>query len=170
MGQETNETNAPCPGAFDTASEDYLWIKCRGCGGEVGVPSEWDEPDVECPSCGLTVQVQGRVLYRPPVSSPQNVAPAAELPTRTQPPTTFPKSPSLELGGRADWAMTWGILSVALGWTVLVPLLGLHYYLLAANSAQNEGVQLPRKALVGVILSLPFGAVQTIALIAHLNK
>lgn len=170
MGQETNETNAPYPGAFDTASEDYLWIKCRGCGGEVGVPSDWEGPGVECPSCGLTVQVQGRVLYRPPASSPPNVAAAAQPPTRTQPLTSFPKSPSLELGRQSDWTMVWGIVSVVLGWTVLVPILGLLCYAEASATARKDGVPVPRKAIVGLILTLLFGGVQTMALIAHLTS
>lgn len=167
MGQETNVTNAPFP-ARRTASEEYLWIKCRGCGGEVGVPSDWDGPGVQCPSCGLTVQVHGKVLYRPPASSPQNVAPAAESPTRTQPAVSVPKSPSLELGRKSDGAMVCGILSVVLGWTVLVPFVGIAFYSDASVMAEKERIPVPRKAVVGLILSLLFGTIQTIAMIAHL--
>lgn len=127
MDQETDVTNSPIP-SRRTASEEYLWIKCRGCGGEVGVPSDWDEPGVQCPDCELTVQVHGRVLYRPPASGRPTTLSARQPPITTVLPNAPLPNLSLELSGAADWAMAWGILSVLLGWTVIVPLLGINYY------------------------------------------
>jgi hypothetical protein len=134
MSHEAGGTNTASSGAHRTASEDYLWISCRGCGGEVGVPSNWDDPGVACPSCGLTVQVHGRVLYRPPVSGSPMTPSARQPPTTTVLPRPPQPGPGLELCGAADWAMAWGILSVLLGWTVMVPLLGLNYYLMPYGS------------------------------------
>jgi hypothetical protein len=156
-------------GVQRTASDAYIWIKCRGCGGEIGVPSNWNDPAVQCPSCKLAMQINGRVLFRPPTAGSGNFAPSPQSTTQNPFAIPVPKSPSLELGQHADWAMSWGILSVVLGWTVIVPVLGIIYYLGASYLAEKEKVSVPRKALVGIILSLLFGAVQTIALIAHFN-
>src|SRR4051794_41063871 len=52
-------------GIHMTGTEGYLWLKCKGCSGEVGIPTDLNEPTVECPQCGQSVQVRGRVLYRP---------------------------------------------------------------------------------------------------------
>jgi DNA-directed RNA polymerase subunit RPC12/RpoP len=167
MNEETNRTDVASLGVQRIAPDDYLWIKCKGCGGEVGFPANWDDPGVECPSCGLTIPVHGRILYRPVVSGLPSLAPTPQLPTTTVFPSPIQRGPSLELAGMADWTLTWGILSIVLGWTVLVPLLGLIHYLGALHLAEKEKIQVPRKALVGNILSLLFGTVQTIALIAH---
>ena len=80
---------------------------------------------------------------------------------------SLPKSPSLELGRESDSTLIWGILSVVLGWTVLVPGYAILCYVYASHLAEKERVPVPRKAIVGLILALLFGAMQTIALIAH---
>src|SRR5450755_1656501 len=147
MTQDMNVTIAPSSGTRRTAPEEYLWIKCGGCDGEVGVPSDRDDAGVECPSCGLAVQVHGRVLYRPPASPAQGVAPTAEPPICTQLPISLLKSPSLQLGRKSDAAMIWGIMSVVLGWTAIVPIFGLAYYCDASTMAEKEGMPVPRKAV-----------------------
>jgi DNA-directed RNA polymerase subunit RPC12/RpoP len=169
MSHETNGADAASLGVQRTAADDYIWIKCRGCGGEIGVPSDWNDPGAECPSCGLIIQVHGRVLYRPPTSGSVNSALGPQSATQNPFAIPVPKSPSLELGRQSDWTMIWGILSVVLGWTVMVPLIGLCPYYEASTLARKEGIPIPRRAIVGLILSLLFGTVQTIAMIAHFN-
>jgi ribosomal protein S27E len=170
MSHETNSADVASLGAKRTASDAYLWIKCRGCGGEIGVPSHWDNPAVQCPSCKATMQVQGGVLFRPPTPGSVNFAPAPQSTTQNPFAIPLPKSPSLELVRESDGAMFWGILSVVLGWTVFVPVCGLAYFAGASTTAQKEGIPIPRRAIVGLILSLLFGTVQTIALIARLRN
>jgi hypothetical protein len=169
VSHETNVEDVASLGTQRTATDDHLWMKCRGCGGEVGVPSNWGNPAVQCPSCKLTMQVQGEVLFRPPTHGIANFAAAPQSATLTNSQHSLLQSPSLELGRESDWAMVWGILSVVLGWTVLVPLFGLVGYGEASTLARKEGVPIPRRAIVGLILSLLFGTVQTIALVARLT-
>lgn len=154
--------------AADDAPEAVRWIKCRGCGGEVGIPPGWGEPSVDCPECGASVQVHGKVLYRPP-STVQALG--APLPAPVQiGALSVRKAANLELERAADKTMICGILSVALGWTVLVPLFGLCYHSEASAKAKEEGIPVPTKATVGLLLCLLFGAVQGLAVIAHLSK
>jgi len=169
VSHETNGTDVNSLGVQRTASEDYVWIKCRGCGGEVGVPSNWDNPAVQCPSCKATTQVQGGVLFRPPSPGGVIFAPSPQSATLTNPQYALLKSPSLELGRQSDWTMIWGILSIVLGWTMLVPLFGFMGYGEVSKLAGRETIPIPRRAIVGLILSLLFGIVQTIALIARFN-
>ena len=171
MSHETKGMDGASLGVQRTASDAYIWIKCRGCGGEIGVPSDWNDPGAECPSCGLTTQVHGRILYRPPTSGQVSTAPVAHPPpTTTVLPIPIQSRPSLELGHKSDCVLLVGILSVVLGgWTVIVPLIGFYSYCCVIEIAKAESVPVPRKAFVGVILSLLFGTVQTITMIAHFN-
>jgi hypothetical protein len=170
VSHETNGTDGASLGIQRTAADDYIWIKCRGCRGEIGVPSDWNDPGAECPSCGLIIQVHGRMLYRPPASGQVTNAPIAQPPNTNVGSIPIQSRPSLGLGQTSDGALLWGILSVVLGWTVIVPLIGFCYYWNVTEAAQSESVPVPRKAFVGVILSLLFGAAQTIAMIAHLSQ
>ena len=143
--------------------EDYRWIVCRGCKGEVGIPSDWTADTIDCPECGMAVRVRGCLLYRPPIQGeprplPKPVAVVAR------------PTPSLELSRKAIGSMVCGILSVGLGWTVLVPLIGLFCYLSASDTAKEERVLVPWQGTVGLVLSLLFGGVQGLAMIIHFNK
>jgi hypothetical protein len=104
------------------------------------------------------VQLGGKVLYRPAQGDP--------VPVRK------PASPtaSLELNRQADWVLIFGVLSVVLGWTVLVPFFGLCCYLWAYDTAKSERVLVPSKATIGLLLSLLFGAGQGLAMILHFWK
>jgi hypothetical protein len=120
---------------------------------------------VECPRCGACVQVNGRVLYRPrtdptPAPSPAPLTIAA----------TTVKAPSLELRGKAETTLIWGLTSIVLGWTAIVPLMGFAYYSDTASMATNERVPVPGKATGGLALSLLFGGVQVLTLIANMMK
>lgn len=160
MSRDASVTNSvpPAPGA--TTAEACQWIKCRGCGGEVGIPAGWPENEVECPECGLTVQIKGKVLYRPPS------APPAPLTA----PVLAPRGPSLELIRKADMPMICGILSVVLGWTFIVPIFGICGYSDTFSMAKKEQVPVPGKATVGLVLCLLFGAAQGLAVISRFAK
>jgi hypothetical protein len=156
MSQEASVTD----GVPSALREDYRWIRCKGCKGEVGIPSDWSQDTVDCPQCGMAVQVRGGVLYRPPIQ--------ADPPPVQQPVTAVAHpTPSLKLSGRAISSMVWGLLSVGLGWTVIVPFIGLCCYLFASETAKEERVLVPWQGTLGLALSLLFGAAQGLVVIIH---
>ncbi len=79
MCKATNTTTGPT--IQISSPEEYRWFKCQGCGGDVGIPSDWKGSTVECPECGLSVRMHGQVLYRPRVETPapQATDPKSEL-------------------------------------------------------------------------------------------
>ncbi len=174
--------------ARTSPSEDYWWIECVGCGGDVGTPLDWKETSVECPECGYSVQINRRVLYRPPVRSAPAQSPEptrkdhpdrvhVPLPVRTAPdvPATtttvasaIQKTQSVELGRQAERTLIWGIASIVLGWTFIVPICCFCSYSETSEVAKKERVPVPGKATTGLILSLLFGVVQGIGVIRHL--
>jgi len=98
-------------------------------------------------------------------------APSARPMTLTQ------KSPSIELQRKADTAMIYGILCVFFGWTILIPILSLLGFFCKEDLffgdgvsalAKKEGVPVPTKATLGLILTLVFGGMQSLALIVSL--
>jgi hypothetical protein len=134
--------------------EDYRWIQCNGCGGAVGIPTDWTDNTVECPRCRLPVHVRGRVVYRPPAQARSATGPQN-------------RQPSLELIRKADSAMVYGIVSVLLGWTIIVPVSGVLTFNEASDMAKKEQVLVPGKATVGLVLSLLFGVSQGLVLISR---
>jgi DNA-directed RNA polymerase subunit RPC12/RpoP len=164
MSDDTNiTTEAFVPIAHTSSSDEYRWIKCRGCGGKVGVPLDWKENSVECPECGATVLVNDRVLYRPPddpVPTP-NPAPATVAAPSAN------KSPSMEIVHKAETTLLWGIASIVFGWTFLVPFNCWGWYHDTAETAKTERVPVPGKATIGLVLALLFGGVQTICMVPH---
>lgn len=162
MSDETNVTTAlPQP----ESQESHRWVKCKGCGGEIGIPANWEDETVECPECREQVRVHGKVLYRKPADQK---APEPAFVQVVAP--SIKKTPSLELEKEADSALTFGILSIFLGWTFIVPFIGLCQYLGASSMADKEKVRVPTKATTGLILSIVFGACQGLAVISHLCK
>jgi hypothetical protein len=146
-------------------SADYWWISCQGCDGEVGVPSDWDEDVLNCPSCGANVQVKGRVLYRPKavgVTREIQLAQPAAVPALS-------KLTNLELARASEAALVCGILSIVLGWTFITPIIGVCKYCEALHMAKEDAVPTPAKATVGLVLSLLFGIVQGLAVIHRLS-
>jgi hypothetical protein len=61
--------------------EPAQWVACRGCGGQIGVPTGWFGPTIACPKCGAIVAMRatGRVLWRPPLVTPVAAADKADL-------------------------------------------------------------------------------------------
>ncbi|SRR6266478_1557563 len=147
--------------------KDYSWIKCAGCGGEIGIPSDWKASTVEGPKCGASVQVDRSILYRPPA---QVQAPASTPSSPLQPTSSPQRTGSIELGRSADKTMIWGIVCILLGWTIIVPILCLVVYSYTADQARKEQVLIPTRANVGLILALLFGIGQGIALLPYLFK
>jgi hypothetical protein len=89
MSQDPTITNG-APSVPNDRCEAFRWIRCEGCRGEVGIPSDWNESTVDCPECGMAVQVLGRVLYR-------TVQPVAHsVPQQAPPPTPAPRTRSLD--------------------------------------------------------------------------
>jgi hypothetical protein len=168
VSQETSITaEKPCGKNQHEPSErnpsaEYRWIRCVGCEGEIGIPATWESDTADCPQCGTQVRVNGRLQYRPP-SRP------TPLPVATPPATIAlraPKAPSVELQRKADGAMIFGIVCIFFGWTVLVPICSLCYFCDNVSSlARKEGVPVPVRATIGLILTLTFGAMQTLAII-----
>ena len=170
MNQEASVSNG-APSASTDHCEDYQWIRCKGCKGEVGIPSDWPADTVECPQCGMAVQLwihlHGKVLYRPA----QGDAPQVQSEETATAPAF--SSPSADLCHQAELVLMWGILSVVLGWTFIVPLTGLRVYNEAFATARKERVPVPWKATLGLGLALLFGAAQSLAalaVIAHFLK
>jgi hypothetical protein len=80
--------------------------------------------------------------------------------------------PSVELQRKSDQAMIFGIVYIFFGWTVLIPIASLLCFFAddgASALAKKEGVPVPARATIGLILTLIFGAMQTLALIIKLN-
>jgi hypothetical protein len=144
---------------------EYRWVKCIGCEGEIGVPATWEGDTADCPQCGTQVRVDGRLHYRPP--SRPTPLPTAKPPASIALPA--PKVPSVDLQREADRAMILGILCVFFGWTVLVSLFSLCYYSDVSSLAKKEGIPVPLRATIGLIFTLVFGGMQTLALIVKLN-
>jgi len=181
LGQQENQplSTAPTPFAGWTVvnpGKDYRWIKCAGCGGEVGVPPDWKENTVQCPHCGSVHYVGSSVLYRPPtpVQQPEvHRRPVSDssIPSPAPASQPVPKTTgSLELAGEAQTTLILGVLSVVLGWTFIFPILGVWAYLGTSYIANEEHVPVPGKATAGLILSLLFGIAQGITVIAHFAK
>jgi hypothetical protein len=63
-----------------------------------------------------------------------------------------------------------GLVSMLLGWTVIVPCLAWDRYNQTSEMAKRELVAVPVRASIGFAMALLFGAVQTLALVAHLLK
>jgi len=78
--------------------------------------------------------------------------------------------PSVALQGQAEKVLVGGVLSIILGWTVVVPLFTVVQYTDTANAARKENVATPGKATAGLVLALLFGSVQILTLIAKLVK
>jgi hypothetical protein len=122
----------------------------------------------------LSVQVGGGILYRPaaPVQQPELFR---RLVSDSSTPSPAPQpvrqsSGGLQLAGEAQTTLILGVLSVVLGWTIIVPFLGVVSYLGASTVAEREHVPVPGKATAGLILSLLFGIAQGIAVISHFLK
>lgn len=48
------------------------WIRCDGCKGEVGIPSDLDASSVTCPKCGSIVGIEaGTIKWRPASNASQ---------------------------------------------------------------------------------------------------
>jgi hypothetical protein len=173
--------------------KEYRWVKCTGCGGEVGIPSDRTDGTVKCPQCKATVAIYDEgLIYRPPALAPaqvqtapltrdeynglvkaasQSSAPASPPPSAPRLTVSTPQqSASLELSRAADKAMIWGILSIILGWTIIVPIICLCIYAATCEQARKEHTPTPTRATVGLILALLFGIVQGLTMIAHLAK
>lgn len=161
MSEETNVTSLYQP----KEQESHRWVKCRGCGGEIGIPTDWKDDTVECPECREQVRVNGKVLYRP---AEETQAPQTPLVQVIAP--SIKKTPSLKLEKAADSALTWGIVCIVLGWTIIIPLLSLYQYCEVSSKADKEQLRVPTKARVGLILTLLFGICQGFAVIAHCCK
>jgi hypothetical protein len=144
--------------------DSHLWVRCRGCKGEVGVPQDWQDATVECPSCREVLQVRGKILYRPPVEA----KPAAA------PPQMAPARPSAEdlatINRKAEVSLVWGLLSIFLGWTFFVPLLGFCYYCDTFSLANKAKVPVPGKGFAGMLLSLLMGGLHLAVLIARMSR
>jgi hypothetical protein len=182
MSQETNITLEPSRGtepsepSASSSSKDYKWVKCVGCDGEIGVPPGWEGDTADSPRCGTQVRVNGRLQYRPPNRS---VAVEAAAPS-ARPITLTQKSPSIELQRKADAAMIFGIVCVFFGWTVLIPILSLIHFFKTKDGgfanegvsalAKKEGVPVPMKATLGLILTFVFGGMQSLSLIIALSN
>lgn len=145
-------------------TDSHLWVRCRGCQGEVGVPQDWQDDTVECPSCREVLQVRGKILYRPPAEAMPAVAP----------PQTALTGPSAEdlatINRKAEVSLVWGLLSVFLGWTFFVPLLGFCYYCDAFSLANKAKVPVPGKGFAGMLLSLLMGGIHMTVLISRLSR
>ena len=144
--------------AFSTAAplkEDYRWTRCNGCQGEIGIPADWARPTVACPRCGQTVQASGTILYRATLGP-------------SPPPIPSVKHPSLELVRKSDTTLFWGIASILLGWTILVPLIATCVYMETSDVAKKENVSVPVKATSGFILAIQFGITQGIVVVKGL--
>ena len=126
---------------------------------------DWKESTAECPQCGFSIPVNGRLQYRSPEPTPADLATPVEVVT-----PSGEKAPSLELARQAHNVMLWVIASIVLGWTIIVPLATLFAYLHISDIAKKEQVSIPSKATVGLILAILFGCVQGAATIAHLAK
>jgi hypothetical protein len=109
----------------------------------------------------MAVQVKGGVLYRPPQAVPPSPKAVTEI---------VHPSPSLELTRHADWVLSWGVLSIVLGWTVVVPLIGVCAYIDASSMAKKEQMPVPVKATISLVLCLLFGAAQSLWIFAYLLK
>jgi len=157
-------------GACSAPTTEIEWIKCRGCKGEIGVPSALRERQIECPGCGLVHKLSETILFRPPAPAVTAPAPPPLAPTRQPEPQNQPAMASVALLRNADVTLNWGIASIVLGWTILVPLIGFIYYSAVADEAKKENTLVPGKATIGLVLSLLFGVAQGAAMIAHANR
>src|SRR5262245_41237419 len=92
---------------------DCRWLPCRGCGGEVGVPLDWAEDNVACPECGPRVQIRSEIQYR---------APSEKDDSQKQVPEREAKVSNTFLN--EDSSLGFGLASIVLGWTLIVPFLG----------------------------------------------
>jgi hypothetical protein len=177
LDQQENQPLSTAPAPFAgwkvvNPGKDYRWIKCVGCGGEVGIPSDWSASTVECPKCGLSVQVGGGILYRPPapVQRPELFRRPDSDSSSPSPQPVRQSSGSLYLAGKAQATLILGVMSVVLGWTFIIPFIGCAQYLDTSTQAEKENVPVPGKATAGLILCLIFGIAQTIAVISHFVK
>jgi DNA-directed RNA polymerase subunit RPC12/RpoP len=170
------------------ANRIYRWIVCKGCDGEVGIPSDYSENSVECPNCQAKALVAGKVLFRAPAKAKpgpnpisaflesdewvppvQPVVPAP-APVAAKPSPTRPTAPSLDLQRKADGVLIAGFLCIVFGWTAIVPLLTVFGFLSASEDAKKEKVLIPGNATVGLVLAILFGGVQTLAIISQVSK
>jgi hypothetical protein len=101
-----------------------------------------------------TGQENGRISAA--VSSP-------ELPNA--PVTSQVSSPSMDLVRHSESTFHFGILSVLLGWTILVPLIGIGVYINACQIAKQERIQTPIKATIGFAMCFLFGTVQSFSML-----
>ena len=77
-----------------------------------------------------------------------------------------PAKASVALLRSADTAFNWGIASIVLGWTIIVPFIGFFQYIDVSKAAKKENTLVPGKATIGLALSLLFGVTQVAAVIA----
>lgn len=169
---QQNEPHSTAPGPYAgwkvvNPPKDYHWIKCGGCGGEIGIPPDWKGSTAECPKCGASVQVNVGILYRPPA---QIQSPASTFSPPLHPTSPSQRNGSIELGRLADKTMIWGIVCILLGWTMIVPVICLVVYSWTADQARKEQVLIPTRANIGLILALLFGIGQGIAVLPYLFK
>jgi hypothetical protein len=69
--------------------------------------------------------------------------------------------------------MTFGILCVFFGWTILMPIASLICFFAEdgiSALAKKESVPVPVRATIGLILTFVFGGAQTLAVVPHLFK
>lgn len=151
--------------------QDYCWIGCKGCGGEVGIPADLHDEAVECPQCKTVVRTAGRILYRPAAQHPGSPVPRKD--SSLQDSATSEKvrqaEASAKLHNASENTLICGILSVVLGWTVLVPLIAVGFYGEVREQAGVSKEPIPSKATAGLLLALLFGITQTIVMLGSLK-
>ena len=159
------------PEAAKETASDIEWITCRGCKGEIGVPFAMRERLIECPGCGMPHKLSETILFRPATpaaAAPEMTALEAVAWARAQIPVVGnqPAKASVALLRSADTAFNWGIASIVLGWSIIVPFIGFFQYIDVSNAAKKENTVVPGKATIGLALSLLFGVAQGVAIIA----
>jgi hypothetical protein len=146
-------TNTHISNGTGKPAESYVWLTCRGCDGDVGIPSSVQSGSVECPGCGSELKINGRVLYQPP----KRAVAANEIQATV---------PSLDLVRKADRIMLLGLSCIVLGWTMIVPFITLVIYLECSEEAGKEKIVTPGKAKFGLVLAVLFGVVQGFMIIS----
>ena len=138
---------------------EIVWRLCPDCGGQIGATTAYLGQNVCCPGCGskvfLEADLKPGILFRPPARP--SVTPAGY-------------ESSLKLRKAADTCLGWGLASIALGWTVFIPLVSLFVFLNTCDIAKAEKTPVPTKAWWGLGLTLIFGAIEIINMIAYMNR
>jgi hypothetical protein len=157
-GVEESCPNSACANGplLQQDNNGITWLRCSGCSGEVGIPSQRSQCGAKCPNCGTpitrTVSEEASQQSSPP---PRTFSTAASRP-RGQPHIRVSGRPSLQPNGYATTGLCLGVSSIFLAFIGIIPILAIVFSGIALAKASERGGSGRTSAWIGLVLGIVY--------------